>query len=178
MSSSGSSELLLAPRDAATWLEVAPSTLRRLATVYVQVYGADSLPWSDGGKGGGARLWSGDALRRTKAARDLVEAGRAASFELALRMLKDAPADALTAYATPSEVGEVAALRDEVAGLRAALEALQDEVASMRALPPAADPERVDAIETEMLEGRAEAERDRDGLLVRVARWIEKRVRG
>ena len=83
-------EMVVAPREAAAMLEVAPSTLRRLATVYTAVYGPEALLQSDGGRGGGSRLWTGEALRRTRAARQLVELGRASSFEIALRILKDA----------------------------------------------------------------------------------------
>lgn len=91
-------EMVLPPREAALQLGVAPSTLRRLATVYTDVFGTDALGWSDGGKGGGSRLWTGEALRRTRAARELVESGRASSFELALRALKNSPRNYFDTY--------------------------------------------------------------------------------
>lgn len=191
-------EVVLPPREAANQLGVAPSTLRRLATVYTDVYGQDALAWSDGGKGSGSRLWTGKALRRTRAARDLVESGRASSFELALRTLKDAPEGVL--MLAPVEVdnpGEVAALREEVAALRKALEEVREEVAAMKALPPPAEPERAEEpSQTATPEGQAEPERPStsadsdtaaerpgdgtdasDGLLVRAARWLERRLR-
>lgn len=176
-------EMVLPPREAALQLGVAPSTLRRLATVYTDVFGTDALGWSDGGKGGGSRLWTGEALRRTRAARELVESGRASSFELALRTLKNAPEAvfALTA-ADPESAPEVAALRQEVATLREALAELRSEVAAIRALPPPAEPERVmEPSETHMTEVRAEGEHlteaPAEGLFVKTARWLEKLLR-
>ncbi len=175
----GRAELLLPPREAASQLGVAPSTLRRLATVYASVYGPDSLPWSDGGKGGGSRLWTGEAVERTRAARGLVESGRASSFELALRMLKDAPVQLPALAEAPAGDGAALAdLRDEVERLRAELADLRGEVASMKALPASSEPERSqDASETAALEGRAEPEQVADGLLVQSARWLEQIIR-
>lgn len=176
-------EMVLPPREAAAQLGVAPSTLRRLATVYVDVYGPDALGWSDGGKGGGSRLWTGSALRRTRAARELVESGRASSFELALRTLKDTPEDQLALVTVSAESGlEVAELRAEVSALRDALEGLSREVATLQALPPSAEPERVgESSQTPEPEGQAEAEHPpetpADGLIVRAARWLERKLR-
>lgn len=164
-------EMILPPREAAMQLGVAPSTLRRLATVYADVYGPAALGWSDGGKGGGSRLWTTTALRQTRAARDLVESGRAASFELALRMLKDVPESTLAAMsADPAPIPDVQALLERFAALEAKvermdaleaeLEALREEVAQLRALPPAAPAERVEEpSQTSVPEGRAEPER-------------------
>lgn len=136
MTTFGGPELLLAPREAAARLGVAPSTLRRLATVYATVYGPDALPWSDGGRGGGSRLWTMEAVERTRAARELVELGRASSFELALRMLKDAPSGPPALVEPEGDGAAVAELRSEVEALRAELAAVRDEVAQLRALPP------------------------------------------
>jgi hypothetical protein len=189
-----SPEMVVAPREAAAMLEVAPSTLRRLATVYANVYGRDSLPWSDGGKGGGSRLWTGEALRRTRAARQLVESGRASSFKIALESLKDAPEGALTLSPIAFEDNPgVAALRDEVAALRAELKEVRGEVAAMKALPAKAEPERADEPpQTPVPEGRAEAEHPPErapnsspaessstthGPIVKLAMWLEARWR-
>ncbi len=190
MSAPNTHELVLPPREAATLLGVAPSTLRRLATVYTDVFGADALGWSDGGRGGGSRLWTGEALRRTRAARELVESGRASSFELALRTLKDSPESALTLTVAEPETGpEVAALRDEVAVLREALEELRDELAALKVLPSPAEGERVETpSETLVPDGQAEGEHPQDelraveestpdGVFVKAARWLERLLR-
>ncbi len=176
----GGAEMLLPPREAASQLGVAPSTLRRLATIYSTVYGAHALPWSDGGRGGGSRLWTGEAVERTRAARELVDTGRASSFELALRMLKDAPVQLPAPPEAPTGDGAaLAELRGEVERLRAELAEVRSEVATMKALPASAQPERLeDALETGLLKDRAEPEQVRDGLLVRLARWLESRLRG
>lgn len=188
-------EMVLPPREAATQLGVAPSTLRRLATVYTDVYGPDALGWSDGGKGGGSRLWTTTALRRTRAARDLVESGRAASFELALRILKDAPEGTLATVTADRAPGpDVKGLLERFAALEAKvervyaleeeLEALREEVATIKSLPPAAAPKQAaEPSQTPVPKGRAEAERPpetlrTDGPMVRVARWLERRMRG
>lgn len=175
----GGAELLLPPREAASHLGVAPSTLRRLATIYTEVYGVDALPWSSGGKGGGSRLWTGEAVERTRAARELVDTGRASSFELALRMLKDAPVQLpASPEASTGDGAALADLRGEVERLHAELADLRDEVAAMKALPPSAQPERSqDASETVELKGKAQPEQVEDGLLVRAARWFEGRFR-
>lgn len=178
MSLFGSAELLLPPREAAARLGVAPSTLRRLATIYTTVYGPDALPWSDGGKGGGSRLWTGEAVERTRAARELVDTGRASSFELALRMLRDAPVQLPAPKEAPTDVNAVEELRGEVERLRAELAEVRGEVAAMKALPASAEPERFrDAPQTAVLNGRAGPEQVRDGLLVRSARWLEQFLR-
>lgn len=175
----GSADLLLPPREAAARIGVAPSTLRRLATIYSNVYGPNALPWSDGGRGGGSRLWTGEAVERTRTARELVVSGRASSFELALRMLKDAPVQLpAPAQAPAGSDAALEELRREVERLRAELEEVRGEVDTMRALPASAQLERLeDASETAGLKGRAEPERVRDGVLVRSARWVERFLR-
>lgn len=98
------------------------------------------------------------------------------------------------------EVVGLRADRDEVQALRAEVAELRAEVATQKALPPAASAERVDrVIELEMIENGAApeqpaadtegsttaeigGERDHgstdDGLLVKTARWLERRLRG
>lgn len=90
----------------------------------------------------------------------------------------------LTLSAVPVEGSpKVAAVREEVATLRAALEEVQSEVAAMRALPPTAEPDQVEEpSQTPAPEGRAEPEQPPerqvdDGLLVRTARWLEPRLK-
>lgn len=172
-------EILLAPRDAAAYLEVAPSTLRRLATVYESVYGPNSLGWSDGGRGGGARLWPRVALERTRAARALVEAGRASSFEVALRTLKDAPEGLALVEPPPPSADAVAELRSMVESLQKELADLRGEVSELRALPAPATPERSPEPSTAAPpEGQAaperSAERSPGGALVRAAARLEQ----
>ena len=182
-------EMLLPPREAAALLEVAPSTLRRLGTVYTQVYGEDALPWSDGGRGGGSRLWTGEALRRTRAARQLVEAGRAASFEVALRQLQAAP-EGTVALPPTIEPLDLLALLERIEALERRdaeraerVAALETEIESIRALPaaPTTSSEQPE-IGTEAqpdvpLQVQADVEHpersEGDGPLVRLARRLE-----
>ncbi len=203
-------QIVMPPKEAARRLGVASSTLRRLAPTYEAVHGP--LPW-EGDEAGGGRLWPGEAVERVQAARGLVAEGRAKSLESALRALAGGAPPPSGMLARSDEAGElVEALRSELEAVRrglAEIPELRAEVAALRAelagavwtLPPGASPERIDrAMEIEMRDGRAEAERaaaveggggsaagpgdapgaaegSADGPMVRVARWIERRLR-
>jgi hypothetical protein len=112
----------------------------------------------------------------------LVDLGRASSFEIALRTLKDVPEGVMTLSPAPLEDGaEVAALREEVAVLTAALAELREEVAAIKVLPPTAEPKQAEEpTQTPVPEGQAEPEHPperTDGVLVRAARWLERLLR-
>lgn len=101
-----------------------------------------------------------------------------------------------------AELREWRADRDDVQALRAEVAALRSELAVARTLAPGANPERIDhALEVEMLVSREESERPAavegsgsvadspvavpgeaegaaDGPVVRMARWLEQRLRG
>jgi cell division septum initiation protein DivIVA len=89
------------------------------------------------------------------------------------------------------------AVLDSNRRLEAEVAALRSEVEGLRALPPGASPELIDrALEVEMAserspaveagqrggestgDGRGAAEGEADGLVVRAARWLERRLRG
>ncbi len=181
MSEADETQFVMAPKEAARRLGVAPSTLRRLAPTYEAVHGP--LPW-EGDEAGGGRLWPGEAVERVQAARALVGEGRAKSLESALRALAGGAPPPSGVLARPDEAlelvealrGELEAVRRglaELPELRAEVAALRSELAEARALPPLAEaralppganPERIDsALEAEMRESRVEAERAATG---------------
>lgn len=200
-------ELVMAPREAARQLGVAASTLRRLAPTYESVHGP--LPW-EGDEAGGGRLWPELAVRRVQAARALVAEGRAKSLESALRALEGGAPPPGGVLSRSDKVGElVEALRAELEAVRrglAEIPELRAEVAALRlelagagqTLPSGVSPERIDrAMEMEMRDGRAEAERaavveagggsaessgehtgvadgPSDSPIMRAARWLER----
>lgn len=147
---------------AAERLSVSPSGLRRLAVIYEQVHG--ELPR----KGKTGRLYSGEVLGQLEAARAMVEAERYPTIKEALQALErgelpDLPAE----VATGARAGSDETLRAVVAELRevrAELAALRSEVATGRALP-----------EGERATGSATGAAP--GVLVRVAMWLEQRLR-
>jgi hypothetical protein len=127
------------------------------------VYG--DLPKDSGGT---SRLWSVEAVRRLEAARALLSAGQARSIKDALRAVEGGAAPPVEVMAHDGRVeaalGVVAARLEAVLDsnrrLEAEVAALRSEVAGLRALPADVNPERIDrALEVEMMEGRVEAER-------------------
>lgn len=145
-------------------LDVSPSGLRRLAAIYEGVYGP--LPR----KGKGGRLFSGEALEALTAARRLVEAERFGTIREALEAFKrgerpDRWLETLEAPHAGSQALSEAVL-GELRALRGEVEALRVEVATSRQLPGG--------------ESAREAPRsggEKDGPLVRAARWLERMLR-
>lgn len=117
--------------DVARRLGVSSAGLRRLAGIYEGVYG--KLP-RDPRAG---RVWDDQAIERLAAARELVERGRAASVEAALRGQERTVLE----EATPAQPGRVEELLEgligEVRELRASVERLEDENRELRAALPA-----------------------------------------
>ncbi len=185
MSEADETQFVMAPKEAARRLGVAPSTLRRLAPTYEAVHGP--LLW-EGDEAGGGRLWPGEAVERVQAARALVAEGRAKSLESALRALAGGAPPPSGVLARPDQALElVEALRDELEAvrrglaelpeLRAEVAALRSELAAAKALPGAERP----SAGLEGGDGSNIPDSSRsaaDGSLVRVARWLERRLRG
>lgn len=192
-------QYVMPPKEAARQLGVAASTLRRLAPTYEAVHGP--LPW-EGDEAGGGRLWPAEAVERVQDARALVAEGRAKSLESALRALAGGAPPPSGVLSRPDEATAlIEALREELRADREDRQALREEVAALRselaesrALPPAANAERINrALEVELLESQEAPARpdpgtgsgtvaddpgSADGPMVRVARWVERRLRG
>jgi hypothetical protein len=166
----GDAEVVLSPGEAARVLGVSPSGLRRLAVVYGEVYGELQKD-----AGGTSRIWPREAVVRLQEARALMAAGQARSVRDALRAVEGGAAPPVEMAAAGGDVvaalGVVAtrleALQDSNQRLEAEVTALRSEVEGLRALPAS---ERFPAVE-----GRGAGE---DGLVVRMARWLERRLRG
>lgn len=104
------------PKDAAQWLGLSGAGLRRLAPIYERVYG--DLP-RDARRG---RLWPQHAIYRLDRARMLVQEGRSPSVEAALRYEETGDdADLYPAPRKPADAN-LAALLEELRGLRQAVE--------------------------------------------------------
>ncbi len=163
-------EVFWSPGDVAKRLRVSPSGLRRLAGVYAQLYG--ELPKDSSGT---SRQWPGEAVNRLEAARALMAVGQARSIKDALLAVEGGAtpsADAALALGQDGRVVEalgvvaaqLEALQDSNRELRAEVAALRGEVATGRSLP----------------EGEQDAETatgESSGVLVRVARWLERFLR-
>jgi len=157
---------------AAERLGVSPSGMRRLAVIYEGVHG--DLPRKPDVKGNiseaSGRLYSGEVLGRLEAARAMVEAERYPTIREALQALRrgeptDLPAEVATGARGASSDAAWRAVLVELREVRAELAALRSEVATGRALPQG-EP----ATET--------ATSETPGVLVRVALWLERRLRG
>ncbi len=163
-------EVVLSPGEAARVLGVSPSGLRRLAVEYAKVYGELQKD-----AGGTSRIWPREAVVRLQEARALMAAGQARSVRDALRAVEGGAVPPVEMAAAGGDVvaalGVVAtrleALQDANTRLGVEVRALRSEVEGLRALPAS---ERSPAVE-----GRGAGE---DGLVVRMARWLERRLRG
>lgn len=182
-------------------LGLSPAMTRRYGAALEQITGEPIRQHPRDG-----RQYRADQVATMMKAKAFVEANARLSVAQALTLaLGEAPAVATPAEVKDSEnvsealsralertlLPELRALREEVAGMRT-------EIAEARALPPGVTPERIDgALAMEMLEGRAppekaaddtegsitgeigsEREATDDGPAVRVARWLERRLRG
>jgi hypothetical protein len=138
--------------------------------VYGEVYGALQKD-----AGGTSRIWPREAVVRLQAARALMAAGQARSIRDALVAVEGGTAPVVEMAVSDGRVeaalGVVAtrleALQDSNQRLEAEVRALRSEVEGLRALPAS---ELSPAVE-----GRGAGE---DGLVVRAARWLERRLRG
>lgn len=168
--------LIIEASEAARQLGVSASGMRRLLVIYEQVHG--DLP-RKGPKETDARLVSSEVVERLGAARHLVDSDRFRSIAEALTALDeglkpdltvdstlDTPVKGLSGEALGLLLDELRAVRERLAGIEGELSAVREEVATLKALPPAA----VD-------EGTPN-EAEQHGLLVRVALWLEHRLRG
>jgi hypothetical protein len=177
-------EVVLSPGEAARRLGVSPSGLRRLAVVYGEVYG--DLKKDSGGT---SRLWPQEAVMRLEAARALLSAGQARSIRDALVAVEGGAAprveiavqDGRIAEALGVVAARLEALQVSNERLEAEVAALRSEVAEVRALPAserAAAVERGGGAADSTGAAPGAAERAADGPVVRVARWLEQRLRG
>jgi hypothetical protein len=177
-------EVVMSPGEAARVLGVSPSGLRRLAVVYGEVY-------SDLEKdaGGTSRMWPREAVVRLQAARALMAAGQARSVRDALRAVEGGatpPVEMATASGdVVAALGVVAtrleAVLDSNRRLEAEVAALRSEVEGLRALPASersSEGERGSGAAEGPATGRGAALPASDGLVVRAARWFERRLRG
>ncbi len=165
-------EVMLSPGEAARRLEVSPSGLRRLATVYAGVYGPLQ-------KDSAGTLWSVQAVGRLERARSLMAAGQARSIKDGLLAVEGgAVATSGAALSLGRDGRLVEALGVVSAQLEAVVEsnrrlereveALRSEVGELRRLPPSStDPHDDEPAAVEV-----------EGPFVRAARWLERRLRG
>lgn len=161
---------MLEPATAAERVGVSASGLRRLAPIYEEIHG--ELPRKPNSNN---RLWPEEAVERLRDARRLVELGRCRTILEALRALENGVSvEELEMEPVGRQTGSDMAVQqtlevllEKMAALHAEVAELRSEVAASRALPGV---ERAGAVE-----GRSGSA---DGPLVRVARWLEQRVRG
>ena len=115
----------LTPGEVAAHLKVSAPTVRRMATVYEQVF----EPLDRDTKR--HRLWSLDALRRVQVAHAAVSTGRVTSLERALVMVRDG-VDLPARVVLPVELDTLSELLVEVRSLRALVEVQGRELAALR----------------------------------------------
>jgi hypothetical protein len=174
------SEVVLSPGEAARVLGVSPSGLRRLAVVYGEVYGDLHKD-----AGGTSRVWPREAVVRLQRARALLAAGQARSVRDALVAVEGGAAPPVEMAAAGGDVaaalGMVATQLEAVLSsnrrLEAEVQALRSEVEGLRALPASERPRAVEG-RPGGGESTGEASGGADGLMVRAARWLERRLRG
>jgi hypothetical protein len=177
-------EVVMNPGDVARRLGVSPSGLRRLAGVYAQVHG--ELPKDSSGT---SRQWPGEAVNRLEAARALMAAGQARSIKDALMAVEGGAAPPVEVAAAGGDVvaalGVVATRLEAVLAsnerLEAEVVALRSEVEAVRALPASERPAAVEGgqrVGESPGESPGEGQGQRDGVAVRVVRWLEQRLRG
>lgn len=130
------SELLIPPKQAAERLGVSASGLRRLATLWEEVYGP--IHWG-GERESGGRVYPERIVERLEAARALVRKGQSKSIQNALQALEDGatpPAQTLARPGVPDQQ-LFEALLIELRTVREELGQLRTENADMaRRLPP------------------------------------------
>lgn len=189
-------ELLIPPKQAAERLGVSSSGLRRLATLWEEVYGP--IHW-EGEREGGGRVYPQSVVGKLEAARALVREGRSKSIQNALQALDDGATPPTHGLARPGAVdGDIMlALFAEIQAMREELTQLRTDTAEMKnQLPP---PEGGDTLASEvralreqvsvLTETRTQTEAapaqegsdPQAGLLVRAAARLEhlwRRVRG
>ncbi len=175
----GAAEVVMSPGDVARRLGVSPSGLRRLAGVYGAVFG--ELPKDSSGT---SRLWPTEAVGRLEQARALMAAGQARSIRDALLAVEGGAVPRLEPALQDGRVAEALGI------VAARLEALEEsnrrlerEVTAFRAgralpsqmlrLGDGDAPETISA-GTAAAEDQGSDRRAEDGLLVRVARRLER----
>ncbi len=140
-------ELLIPPRDAAERLGVSPSGLRRLATLWEEIYGP--IHW-EGEREGGGRVYPLSVVTKLEAARGLVREGKSKSIQNALQALDmgaTPPAQGLARPDIPYK-DVLHALLSEMQMMREELSQLRADNAEMRnQLPP---PEASDTLAGEV----------------------------
>lgn len=180
-------EMVMSPGEAARRLGVSPSGLRRLAGAYGAVYG--DLPKDSSNT---ARVWPQEAVTRLERARALLAAGQARSIKDALLAVEAGAAPPVEAAVALGQEGRMIEALGVVAARLEALQAsnqrlevevgeLRAELAAARALPAseraATVAEGGDGAKMPDDNGGA-APGEADGPVVRVARWLEQRLRG
>ncbi len=143
---------------AAAAVGVSTSGLRRLAPSYEAVYGP--LPRAGKGSGDSPRLWSTVAVRRLAAARQAVEAGQHKSVRTALEALQghENTGDGLEADLRGAQLTD----RQLLEAVLSELSVLRAELAEVKQLP------------TSTPAGGTDDDRERHGLIVRFALWLER----
>lgn len=140
-------ELLIPPREAATRLGVSPSGLRRLATLWEQIYGP--IRW-EGEREGGGRVYPETVIAKLEAARALVQQGQSKSIQNALQALDSGTTPSLQGLARPGVPQDdiLLALLNEIRSMREELTQLRVENLEMKnQLPP---PEASDTLASEL----------------------------
>jgi hypothetical protein len=124
------------PAEAQQMLGVSDASLRRLARAYERVYG--ELPTVNQ-----TRIYPDEALKRIQAAREVLQQGKAASFERALEMLSRSTADPEDLLAQPNMPEPVELVLNELRAIHARLDGIEEENRALReqlkALTPPTD---------------------------------------
>lgn len=184
-------ELLIPPKQAAKQLGVSASGLRRLATLWEEVYGP--IRW-EGEREGGGRVYPESVVKRLEAARTLVRNGQSKSIQNALQALDGGatpPAQALARSGLPDH-DLFEALLTELRTIHEELSQLRTENTEMaRRLPSPGDDNNVaeelralrDQVELLATHPRQSARvgdsgNSDAGLLVRTATRLERLWRG
>jgi hypothetical protein len=155
-----------------------------LAVVYGEVYGDLHKE-----AGGTSRVWPQEAVVRLQRARALMAAGQARSVKDALIAVEGGASPRVEMAAAGGDVAaalgmvatQLEAVLESNRRLEGEVQALRSEVAELRELPaPESSPTAQEEHEGGESTGDAlvEEEVEADGPMVRVARWLEQRLRG
>lgn len=184
------------PAEAARLLEISVSGLRRYGLLYEEIFAP--LPRDPQGR----RLWTPEAVTRLRRAKALMGEGRAVSIQAALEAdeTPDHDVQEVVLHDPPTEaLRRLSAALDTINRLEQTNQQLVKEVVALREKLEEGDP-NADELRRMNAFLMAELERERvkttltpdsdtvttpgddtgaaDGSMVRVARWLERRLRG
>lgn len=123
-------ETIYSAGEAARFLDVSPSGLRRYASIFEELYG--DLPRDS--QGGRSRVWTSFAIERLQAAKGLVAEGQAPSIRDALEALERGVTPASEPQTVTLRRDVVEALLTEVQAVRKQLNSVQRLEAEVRQL--------------------------------------------